>query len=96
MNSKKKTHKNASSMRIKSIYTNNLLGYNIVKYYISEENEMEKINEKNNLYEQFLKYSYNDLKELFKKAKTKEEQDFYIALSDLVLQKEQERVVGKN
>ncbi|EHI99035.1 hypothetical protein CDLVIII_2383 [Clostridium sp. DL-VIII] len=34
---------------------------------------MENINEKNNnLYEQFLKYSYADLKELFKKAKTKE------------------------
>ena len=45
---------------------------------------MEKINEQNNLYEQFLKYSYKDLKELFKKAKTKEEQDFYIALSDIV------------
>ena len=56
---------------------------------------MEKINEQNNLYEQFLKYSYKDLKELFKKAKTKEEQDFYIALSDIVLQKEQERVIGK-
>lgn len=57
---------------------------------------MEKINEQNNLYNQFLKYSYADLKELFKKAKTKEEQDFYIALSDIVLQKEQERVIGKN
>ena len=57
---------------------------------------MEKINEQNNLYDQFLKYSYIDLKELFKKAKTKEEQDFYIALSDMVLQKEQERVIGKN
>ncbi|WP_238900738.1 hypothetical protein [Clostridium sp. YIM B02500] len=58
---------------------------------------MENINEKNNnLYEQFLKYSYADLKELFKKAKTKEEQDFYISLSDLVLQREQERVLGKN
>jgi hypothetical protein len=57
---------------------------------------MEKINEQNNLYEQFLKYSYKDLKELFKKAKTKEEQDFYIALSDIVIQKEQERVIGKN
>ncbi|WP_208936579.1 hypothetical protein [Clostridium tyrobutyricum] len=56
---------------------------------------MEKINQQNNLYEQFLRYSYNDLTELFKKAKTKEEQDFYIALSDLVLQKEQERVIGK-
>ncbi len=57
---------------------------------------MEKINEQNNLYEQFLRYSYKDLNELFKKAKTKEEQDFYIALSDMVLQKEQERVIGKN
>ncbi|BDR76142.1 hypothetical protein [Clostridium tetani] len=49
----------------------------------------------NNLYEQFLKYSYYDLKELFKKAKTKEEQDFYIALLDLILQKEQEKVIRK-
>ena len=56
---------------------------------------MERINEQNNLYEQFLGYSYKDLKELFKKAKTKEEQDFYISLSDLVLQKEQQRVIGK-
>jgi len=57
---------------------------------------MEKINENSNLYDQFLKYSYADLKELFKKAKTKEEQDFYIALSEIVLQKEEERVIGKN
>ena len=57
---------------------------------------MERINEQKNLYEQFLKYSYEDLNELFKKAKTKEEQDFYIALSDIVLQKEQERVIGKS
>lgn len=56
---------------------------------------MEKINERNNLYDEFLKYSYLDLKELFKKAKTKEEQDFYIALSEIVLQKEQERVIGE-
>lgn len=56
---------------------------------------MEKINKQNNLYEQFLTYSYYDLKELFKKAKTKEEQDFYITLSDIVLQKEQKKVVGK-
>lgn len=56
---------------------------------------MEKINERNNLYDEFLKYSYLDLKELFKKAKTKEEQDFYIALSEIVLQKEQARVIGE-
>lgn len=57
---------------------------------------MEKINKESNLYEQFLKYSYKDLNELFKNAKTKEEQDFYNALSDIVLQKEQEKVIGKN
>ncbi len=57
---------------------------------------MENMNSQNNLYEQFLKYSYKDLKELFKKAKTKEEQDFYIALSDIVLQKAQERVIGED
>lgn len=57
---------------------------------------MKKMNEQNNLYDQFLKYSYKDLRELFKKAKTKEEQDFYIALSDILLQKEQERVIGKD
>ena len=57
---------------------------------------MEKINEQNNLYNQFLKYSYADLKELFKKAETKEEQDFYITLSEIVLQRQQERVIGKN
>ncbi|WP_160691401.1 hypothetical protein [Clostridium sp. C2-6-12] len=57
---------------------------------------MEKINDQNNLYNQFLKYSYTDLKELFKKAQTKEEQDFYITLSEIVLQRQQERVIGKN
>ncbi|BAH07343.1 hypothetical protein CKR_2292 [Clostridium kluyveri NBRC 12016] len=56
---------------------------------------MEKINQQNGLYEQFLKYSYWDLKELFKKAKTKEEQDFYMNLSNMVLQKEQKRTISK-
>ena len=56
---------------------------------------MEKINQQNNLYEQFLKYSYWDLKELFKKAKTKEEQDFYMNLSNMVLKKKKKRVIGK-
>jgi len=56
---------------------------------------MERTNKQNNLYEQFLIYSYKDLKELFEKAKTKEEQDFYIYLSDLALQKAQEKVIGK-
>lgn len=56
---------------------------------------MKKMNKQNNLYDQFLKYSYYDLKELFKKAKTKEEQDFYITLSDMVLQKEQKKVIDE-
>lgn len=56
---------------------------------------MKSINQQNNLYEQFLKYSYEELQELFKKAKTKEEKDFYITLSDILLQKEQERVIGE-
>lgn len=55
---------------------------------------MEKINKQNNLYEDFLKCSYWDLKELFKNAKTKEEQDFYMILSNMVLQREQKKVIG--
>ncbi|WP_297426485.1 hypothetical protein [Clostridium sp.] len=54
---------------------------------------MEKINEQNNLYKQFLKYSYSELKELFDNAKTKEEQDFYMNMANLVLQREQRRVI---
>lgn len=80
----------------KTVYISILLGYNIIKVLFIGGSSMEKINEKNNLYDQFLKYSYADLKELFKKAKTKEEQDFYIALSEIVLQKEQEKVIGRN
>lgn len=41
-----------------------------------------------NLYDIFKQYSYSDLKELFKTAKTNEEQDFYIALANIVLQKQ--------
>ena len=47
------------------------------------------------LYDLFQRYSYSQLKELFKKAKTKDEQDFYMALSNLVLQREQAKVIGK-
>ncbi|MZK50903.1 hypothetical protein [Clostridium beijerinckii] len=46
-----------------------------------------------NLYDQFLKYSYTELKELFDKAQTKEEQDFYMNMANLVLQREQRRVI---
>lgn len=52
-------------------------------------------NKDNNLYDIFLKYSYSQLKNLFKNAKTKEEQDFYMTLSNLVLQKEQAKVISK-
>lgn len=52
-------------------------------------------NKDNNLYDIFLKYSYSQLKNLFKNAKTKEEQDFYMTLSNLVLQREQAKVIGK-
>ena len=46
-----------------------------------------------NLYNQFLKYSYSELRELFDNAKTKEEQDFYMSMANLVLQREQRRVI---
>lgn len=40
---------------------------------------------KQKLYDIFLNYYYDDLMKLFKNAKTKEEQDFYVTLSNLVL-----------
>ncbi|HBJ1649201.1 hypothetical protein [Clostridium botulinum] len=54
---------------------------------------MESTKKDINLYNQFLKYSYSELKELFNQAKTKEEQDFYMSMSNLVLQREQRRVI---
>lgn len=47
------------------------------------------------LYSIFQRYSYSQLKELFKNAKTKDEQDFYMALSNIMLQKQQAKVIGK-
>ena len=47
-----------------------------------------------NLYDIFLKYSYSDLKEMFKVSKSKEEKDFYMTLANMVLQKEQAKVIG--
>ncbi|EOU1218534.1 hypothetical protein ABE450_002465 [Clostridium perfringens] len=49
-----------------------------------------------NLYNEFLKYEYNELNELFKMAKTKEEQDFYMALCNFKLQNEQKKVIGND
>lgn len=51
-------------------------------------------NEANRLYDIFLNCSYSELKSLFKTAKNKEEQDFYIILSNMVLQREQKKVIG--
>ncbi|NOW09231.1 mevalonate pyrophosphate decarboxylase [Clostridium saccharobutylicum] len=53
---------------------------------------MELKKENANLYDQFLKYSYTELKELFDKAKTKDEQDFYMNMANLVLQREQKEL----
>ena len=74
---------------------NIIFGY-IIRYkciYYLEENRMNK--EDINLYDMFINYSYSELKDKFKRAKTKDEQDFYMALSNLVLQKEQAKVIGK-
>lgn len=52
-------------------------------------------NKKDELYDIFSNYSYSDLMNFFKKAKTKEEQEFYITLSNIILQREQAKVIGK-
>jgi len=49
----------------------------------------------NEIYDIFLGMSYSELKDLFRKAKSKQEQDFYMMLSNMVLQREQEKVIGK-
>ena len=50
---------------------------------------------KEKLYDIFLSYSYDELMRLFKNAKTKEEQDFYVMLSNMLLQREAKKVIGK-
>ena len=52
-------------------------------------------NKNENLYDISKKYSYSQLQKLFKEAKTKDEQDFYMALSNIVLQKQQSKIIGK-
>lgn len=49
----------------------------------------------NDLYSMFNKYSYSQLKELFRNAKTKDEQDFYMTLSNFLLQEKQAKVIGE-
>lgn len=46
-----------------------------------------------NLYQEFMSYSYEELQNLFKEAKTKEEQDFYMTLANLLLRKQQKKVI---
>ena len=47
------------------------------------------------LYDIFLSYDYTHMMELFRKAKTQEEKDFYANLSNMILQREQNKVIGK-
>lgn len=49
--------------------------------------------QRNNLYQEFIGYSYEELQELFKESKTKEEQDFYMTLANLLLKKKQKQVI---
>lgn len=49
----------------------------------------------NDLYDIFKQYSYSQLKDLFRNAKTKDEQDFYMTLSNFLLQEKQAKVIGE-
>lgn len=42
-----------------------------------------------------MNYSYSQIKDLFKKAKTKEEKDFYMTLANMMQQREQAKIIGK-
>ena len=52
-------------------------------------------NKKLELYDIFLSYTYKDVMEFFRKANNKEEKDFYANISNIILQKEQEKVIGE-
>lgn len=47
------------------------------------------------LYDMFLHYTYKDIMDLFRKANNKEEKDFYASISNIILQREQKRVIGE-
>lgn len=51
-------------------------------------------NKNESLYDIFIKYSYADIIKLLENSKTKEEQDFYANLSNIILQREQRKVIG--
>ena len=52
-------------------------------------------NKKLELYDIFFSYTYIDILDLFRKAKNKEEKDFYANILNIILQREQEKVIGK-
>ena len=52
-------------------------------------------NKKLELYDIFLSYTYKEVMELLRKANNKEEKDFYANISNIILQKEQEKVIGE-
>ena len=52
-------------------------------------------NKKIELYDIFLSYSYKEVMEFFGKDKNKEEKDFYANISNIILQREQEKVIDK-
>ena len=71
------------------------MGYNINKKNTFIYMEVWYMDNNKKLYDAFLNYSYSDLLDLLKKAKTKEEKDFYAMLSNLVLKREAKKVIGK-
>lgn len=53
------------------------------------------MNNKINLYEEYLKYSYYELLELFKESETEEERNFYINISNFKLACESKKIIEK-
>ncbi|MGL5067255.1 MAG: hypothetical protein ACRC6T_05420 [Sarcina sp.] len=53
------------------------------------------LDKKTELYDMFLSYTYKDVMELLRKANSKEEKDFYASISNIILQREQEKVIGE-
>lgn len=48
-----------------------------------------------NLFDIFKSYSYSDVMKLLGNSKDKEEKDFYAALANLILQREQRKIIDK-
>ena len=71
------------------------MDYNINKKNTFIYMEVLYMDNNKKLYDAFLNYSYGELLDLLKKAKTEEERDFYAMLSNLVLKREAKKVIGK-